>query len=374
MTDTTAQIDVTEAELLSNRPFNPWRRSNSPKVTAITDEALHMLDAFELRYSKRQRKRRAADQRHHRDTVEAFLCDLIHHYLKGDEGGIYVSRSNKVLGQVSRYQSAVLGKKLPHILDLLQAPEMAYLKQEIGHRDCAGYEDDRGPARRTVIWPGSRLVRRIEEHGITMDDIVTSEHREVIVLKRAKEDYWDVGGTVEYNDTSRTRRYRKDVQAINKMLSGADLDFDPVAIEDKLPTVDINDRAMRRIFSQGCFKSGGRLFGGFWQQMNKQHRIDGLVIDGEEVIELDYGQMNPRIIYGLCKAQPQQEDLYLIPGYEHHRSGVKKVMNAMMFTDKPLTRMPKGIRKQFSERQPVADVCAAIIATHPAIKDQSIPA
>ncbi|MEX1035035.1 MAG: hypothetical protein WDZ54_03710 [Sneathiella sp.] len=367
MTEQTAAAEVT---LLPDRPFNPWRRSKSPKVKAIIDEAGDLLEVYELRFNKRQRKRRASDQRKFRATTEAILCDLIHHYLKGSERGIYVTRSHKVLGCAGRYCPDVLGTKLPSILDLLQTPEMAYIQQEMGHLGCTGYEGESGPARRTVIRPGPRLIRRIEEHGITLEDIETCEQKEVIVLKRAKESYWDEGGAIEYNDTSRTRRYRKDVQAINSWLSEADLDFDPAAVEGKPPLVDINDRAMRRIFSQGHFKSGGRLFGGFWQQMKKQHRIEGLLIEGEEVIELDYGQMNPRIIYGLCKAQPPQEDLYLISGYEQHRSGIKKVMNAMMFTDKPLTKMPKGVRKQFFEQQPVSDVCKAITAAHPDIKDQ----
>jgi len=67
-------------------------------------------------------------------------------------------------------------------------------------------------------------------------------------------------------------------------------------------------------------------------------------------VALDYGQMNPRIIYGMCKAQPPEEDIYDVPGFEGHRNGIKKVMNAMMFSTKPLSRVPEGVWKEFAER------------------------
>ena len=51
------------------------------------------------------------------------------------------------------------------------------------------------------------------------------------------------------------------------------------------------DRSLRRIFTKGCFDHGGRLFGGFWQELSKTARFDGLVINDEDIVELDYGQM-----------------------------------------------------------------------------------
>jgi len=87
------------------------------------------------------------------------------------------------------------------------------------------------------------------------------------------------------------------------------------------------------------------------------------------VVELDYGQMNPRILYGLCGAQPPEDDAYAIPGYQRFRPGVKKVMNSMIFATKRLTRMPKGVRKEFEDQHRVEQVMQAIEAAHPAIKD-----
>ena len=32
---------------------------------------------------------------------------------------------------------------------------------------------------------------------------------------------------------------------------------------------DLDSRLLKRYFTRGSFKSGGRLFGGFWQQLKK---------------------------------------------------------------------------------------------------------
>ena len=57
-------------------------------------------------------------------------------------------------------------------------------------------------------------------------------------------------------------------------------------------------------------------------------------------MSLDYSQMAPRILYGLCGIRPTTEDCYKIPGYERDRNGIKKVFNAITFAEKELVRFP----------------------------------
>jgi hypothetical protein len=102
--------------------------------------------------------------------------------------------------------------------------------------------------------------------------------------------------------------------------------------------------------------------------MKKLHRLEGLFIDGEDVIELDFGQMSPRILYGVLKVEPEREDLYSVPGYENHRTGVKKVMNAMLFSRKPLTRFPRGLREEFMNEHRIHNVCEAIMVAHAPVR------
>jgi hypothetical protein len=239
---------------------------------------------------------------------------------------------------------------------------MAFAVMALGHK---GYF---GPAKETTIWPGPRLIRRVVEHGLQPEDFGLDHAQEVIQLKRIKQGGWDDGGLEEYEDTPETIRYREQMQAINGWLESAELEFDESYWPCGRPG-DTLDRRLRRVVTQSRFDSGGRLYGGFWQHLSKETRLKGLFIKREQVVELDYGQMNPRILYGLCGAQPPEDDAYAIPGYQRFRPGVKKVMNSMIFATKRLTRMPKGVRKEFEEQPRVEQVMQAIEAAHPAIKD-----
>ena len=130
--------------------------------------------------------------------------------------------------------------------------------------------------------------------------------------------------------------------------------------------MDLSDRRLRRFFTRVSFESGGRLFGGFWQELKKEQRKN-IIIDDEEAVSLDYSQMGPRILYGLCGTRPTNEDCYGIPGYERYRSRIKKVFNAMTFAEKPIIRFPKGVKQMFKEDIRFQEVSVAIQRYHSGI-------
>ena len=84
-------------------------------------------------------------------------------------------------------------------------------------------------------------------------------------------------------------------------------------------------------------------------------------------MSLDYSQMAPRILYGLCGTRPTTEDCYRVPGYERYRSGIKKVFNAMTFAEKPMTRFPKGVKQMFNVDIRFQEVSDAILRYHSGI-------
>lgn len=359
-------IEQSEAEeweeRLRDRHFNPWRMPRTEKSRAVVAEVLQQLQAYEESHQLRQRRRRQGDQETFQATVSAIISDLTYHHLMEREAGVYITRSHRYLGRRSRYRPAAYGKTLPDILDRLGSQELAFLDMELG-TDCPF-----GPPLETSIRAGRRLLALAQEHDLQPEDFGLDHAQEVIQLKRAKKGGWDKGDFAEYADTQETIRYREQVQAINGWLEAAEIDFDEYYWPGGRP-VDTLDRRLRRVFTQGRFDSGGRLYGGFWQHLSKETRLKGLSINREQVVELDYGQMNPRILYGLCGAQPPEGDAYAIAGYQRFRPGVKKVMNSMIFATKRLTRMPKGVRKQFEEQHRVEQVMQAIEAAHPAIRN-----
>lgn len=349
-----------EALEFNDSPFTPWRFAKTDKSKSLIAEAIKNVQLYEQHRAPRKRKRKKHDQQTFELTVEAILCDLMNHRLCRREKAIYVTRSNNVLGLKNRYRPRVYGKTFPDILNKLATPELTWIVQELGDADWGA------PTKRTTIFPGPRLIDRMDAMGVTLADMGYNNVADPIILKREKEDHWDEGGVVEYQDTDETIRFRRQMREINEWLRTADLDYASDLVSTG-PIPDTDGRTVRRIFTQNRFDRGGRLFGGFWQGMKKADRFERLYIDGETVAELDYSQMGPRQLYGIKGIAPEDDDLYNVPGFEDHRSGIKVIFGAMMFQDKPLSKMPQGTREKFAKCFSIADVTGAIERHHPAI-------
>ncbi|MER9776282.1 hypothetical protein [Mesorhizobium sp. M0220] len=348
-----------------DRPFNAYRFASSDATKGIVGEAIRLLLNYEQRSGLTRNKRRAADQETFDLTVDAILSDLMHHHLVDYPGGIYVTRSNRWLGTKSRYRARPYSKVFPRILDLLAKPELGYVRQDIA-------APIPGASKSTVILPGPTLLARMDDGDVDTDDLDEHPHSETVVLKRVKDtdNYWDEGGLEEYADTPATERYRAELDEINQWLAAADLRYDPLHLPGPHTAFDIRDRRLRRIFTQARFTSGGRMFGGFWQQLRKHERRQGLKIAGEKAVELDFGQVGARILYGMAGHLPAPGDLYQMHGYNQHRDGIKKVMSAMIFAERRLDRFPKDTRKLFRKTDRISEVVEAIEAKHPLINDQ----
>ncbi|WP_288379993.1 hypothetical protein [uncultured Massilia sp.] len=222
----------------------------------------------------------------------------------------------------------------------MAAPEMEFIEIIKGSRNP--FEPKL--SRQTVIRAGKRLRDRITDYQITLNDFGTDKTQEVIILKDAKEDHWDLGKWLQYEDTNQTISYRNELSRINDWLDQADIEYVPY--HETTQSVDTTNRKLRRYFNNGCFEQGGRLFGGFWQHMTRASRL-GIVIDGIDTVTLDYGQMIARVLYGRAGVPLHFDDAYCVPGLERYRDGVKKVFSAMLYADKPLLRMPQGCRDLF---------------------------
>jgi hypothetical protein len=131
--------------------------------------------------------------------------------------------------------------------------------------------------------------------------------------------------------------------------------------------VTSDDRFLRRIFNNGSLEAGGRIYGGFWQGITKEERLSEIRIQGEPVVALDFGQMAPRIAYGLIGASPPHDDLYRCPPFQAYRDGVKAVLNALLSSDGWPKRFPMGTRAKFSRNATITDVVKAISDRHPAL-------
>jgi hypothetical protein len=79
-----------------------------------------------------------------------------------------------------------------------------------------------------------------------------------------------------------------------------------------------------------------------------------------------------RLAYAEAGLTPPAGDLYAsIPGLSEPRwrSGVKKVVLAMLFRTSPLTRAPRGTRSMLPSGLPASQLRSAILAAHPALAE-----
>lgn len=183
--------DFDPEERPKDRFFNPWRIPITERSKAIVEEAVRMLENYESHLNLRKRKRKPSDQAIFEETVSAVLCDVMHHHLSNEPGGLAITRSNSVLGRKSRYRPRAYSKTLPNILDRMEKPEMAFVTEKIG------YEGHFGRGQQTVIAAAASTTARIKKHDIELSDFGVSNNREVIVLRSAKSGFWDESDDLE---------------------------------------------------------------------------------------------------------------------------------------------------------------------------------
>ena len=333
--------------------FNPHLGPSSRCPTEVIGVPL-----LAVKNHKRKRARKGKDLDTLYTVVIALLANLIRHYLIGRPGhGIPVPRSKKALGkQGNRYEPS-FPRSFPRMLDDLR--DLGFAKETKGK--FSGFP---GQSKRTTVRAGPKLIQLIKKHNVTLEDLDEGAGQEIIILSRPKRGHRDEGGRIEYEDTETTRHFREELRSINAWLAKADISFD--ASVSSHP-VNVHARQLRRQFTLGRFDRGGRLFGGFWENLPKSVRLEGIRIHGEPVIGLDYSQLNPLLAYHVAEVEPPPGDAYRLTGLENCREGVKKIFNTMLFKH-PVEKFPKGARALFPRRVKCEDVTEAILLRHPMLK------
>jgi len=123
---------------------------------------------------------------------------------------------------------------------------------------------------------------------------------------------------IDYRDTRETARMRREVEAQNEAIAGAQFGGANV-VQFVAP--------LHRIFNER-FAQGGRFYaeGGGWQNLPKVER-QRIQIDGEPVVEVDYSQFHPVLAYARA-GHPAPDNAYGVPGFD--RALVKVSFNIML--------------------------------------------
>ena len=240
--------------------------------------------------------------------------------------------------------------------------ELGYLiETEKGFHDRRGRKDGTLLSKLTRYQATDKLIQLFtaEEQRI-LAAIIPSARDPNPIRVRVKDPETRRRQTLPTPDTANVRRMRSNLQRINTAIQSYWIDL---ALEDDFLAehllalgssdnrdvpVRMNQRNLYRVFNDPTLKTGGRFYGGWWQNIPKSLRRY-LVIDGKRTIELDYANQHPTILYLKEGLVPPIDGYSGVLGpIEGHtdntvRSMVKSAFNAMLNADHRLTQAPKGV-------------------------------
>jgi hypothetical protein len=308
--------------------------------------------------------------------------DLPGSVLSGNQhSSLSVPRSNAIVRGNKRYRNPVYGVHFIDALHLMEHPEVGLIEQvEQGCYFARGVKRQGSVRPTAAFWS---VLEETTEATFTCTPACAigrvQDHQPIALMGR-KDSKTGKAHPINYSDTAHTRRLRNQVTQINTWLGEAPLTivlkegeehpmakvhFGAGAGWNRPQPVDFSQRSVRRIFSNGSWQQGGRLFGACWEVMRREDRFRCLRIDGEPVANVDFKQLFVRLGYleqGLTP--PEQDDLYAIPGYEGCREGLKAITNALLFAEKAFRHWPYGRSAMFPKGTKLSDVVAAIKVKH----------
>lgn len=319
---------------------------------------------LDLRPVKRNRK--ASDQEMMVALTHAVVAALVHRELMAPGGWTCVPLSNTRLGRAGRYRSLAMSRTLPKFVRALE---------QVGWLELQAARAGKRIRERSTMRASPGLRQKVEALGCKLTDFCRVG-QELIVLKDKRPPGRDERGEpykaewLDYADTRETERMRDEMREVNAWLEAA-----PIAYLG--PRVDPTDRQLHRIFNDGTFESGGRLFGGFWMNTSMQARSgspwrgnirigEG---DGEVIVAVDYSATFLRLMYVEADVAPPRGDLYAdIEGLTalgpEYRAAAKQLVSAMIANRSELSRRPKQFEPLLPPRAHIKTLAGNIRKRH----------
>ena len=129
---------------------------------------------------------------------------------------------------------------------------------------------------------------------------------------------------------------------------------------DHDPSINLANRKLYRIFNDIEFKTGGRFYGAWWQNVPSKYR-SRIVIDGKRTKEYDFSGLHPNILYAMNHLTfPDDPYDNLVKGVP--RKACKVAFNVMLNSSKELKTFPDLNLSQYGVKW--AALSAAIIVRH----------
>jgi len=246
--------------------------------------------------------------------------------------------------------------------------ELEYLQvTQSGFYDRKGRKDGTATSRLTRYVATDKLLNLFSSNELKSLPVLVPVYADPELIKvRVKEK--DQHGvlrkvSVPFTKSQETDRICSNLEIINKALSKHwyDLEISDnslVQLQERLANDQTNPRQLRfdqrslyRVFNDPELTTGGRFYGGWWQNIPREYRSN-LTINGKTTVELDYSNQHPSILYakeGLMRPAEcysnviSREQISNTAKSNDLREMVKAAFNAMLNSPKPLKQSPTGI-------------------------------
>jgi len=266
--------------------------------------------------------------------------------------------------------------------------ELGYLEvTRPGYFDRNGRKDGTPTSRLTRYIASDKLLSLFTETELEAIPVLVPPYRDPDLIRiRVKER--DEHGVIrksslEVRETTDTQRMRENLSVINNALSKHwyDLqipDDELSELQKRLAddpenerTIRMDQRSLYRVFNDPELRTGGRFYGGWWQNIPRDYRKH-MIVNGKKMVELDYSNQHPSILYAReGVARPYDCYTNVIPlntlpdgaTQRDLRDMVKSAFNAMLNSEKPLRQAPDGVLpSKFGLKW--SDISEAIISFH----------
>jgi hypothetical protein len=323
--------------------FDPQRRAANGALRANIFELIGHLETEERRLSLRSRERRDKDRKNFQMAVESLACNLLVTAITSAKATLSVPRGHGAMWGNGRYHDPIYGQHFLSLIDMLC---------ELGFADKVthGYRFSKNARQSTTIRPTKAFNKRMQSGCLKWDFFRQEDAPELLILKPTK-DSNGLAEPINYKDTKRTSQWRREIAKLNSWLRDAPIslleqDQAPLHLDRDGQPIETHRRGLRRIFNNADWQQGGRLFGGFWENMERSARFRLLRIMGEPVVNVDFGSLFPRLAYVRAREEQPEGDLYDITGNGSCRDGWKQLINALLFAERPLRGWPRDIREK----------------------------
>ncbi len=246
--------------------FDPFAK---PVTKRAQEASIVFLDHFiktERQFKPRKRARKAIDQSILEEQLGCIFANLASSQLRKKPKAIAISLSKQELGRKSTPR--ILNDTLSDVLETLS-------------KDFAGAltltKDNHERGKRSTIEPLPLIAKLIQAHQLRRGDFNTKERQPVVLRARKTPEQKKkkkAGKELELPNTPEVKRLQGQINQINAFIKKQNIRY----VGDR-PEIDEERLTTYRVFNNGRLDEGGRLYGGFWQQLSSEERKEHILIN-----------------------------------------------------------------------------------------------